>query len=312
MKKLLLGILLIFTSLYSSTIYAAGIAPEVDILVWHVSQEPTSTWANIAQTGGSHTFTLKAPNVDFNWDVGVKIGALYEASSGLWDSGLYWTYFKAKTTSNVANSLQLVFPEFFSGFISQNFFFGGSLDWRLLMNMFDYELGHKFNVGKSFALRPFIGIKGGTIYQTINCDWNAILYTATEKVKHNFFGIGPSFGIDTTWKFYKNFSLRGDFSAALLWGNWKISDTYSRPYVPFVVDPTTITTDMHHTQLGTLMLDYFLGLAWNATKKPGLSLQIGYEVQWWTNQLRMPTFQQLPVHGDLTLQGATCRIILDF
>lgn len=288
----------------------ANFTPEIDLFVWHASQEPTSTWASIVTASGDHTTKFQAANVDFNWDMGVKVGTRYAEQSNAWDSGVYWTYFKADTNSSVTNAAQLVFPEFFSGFISGNFFFGGNLNWRLIVNMLDLEIGKQLHIGENFAFRPTIGIKGGTINQAINCNWNALVYTATEKVTNNFFGLGPSFGINTQWRIYKNINLLADFSTALLWGNWQVTDQYIRPNVPGVVTATTITTNMHSAQLGTLMFDYFLGLTWQSKNKPNISLQIGYEMQWWANQARIVTFQQLPVHGDLTLQGGTCRIIL--
>lgn len=299
-------------SIQSFSIFAEGIAPFADLLVWNISQETSSTWASVTSSAGTHKVDIKAPNVDFNWNLGFRGGVFYEANSKFWDTKFAWTYFKATTNSNIALASQLLFPEFFSGFISDNFFFGGKLDWRFIMNMFDIEFGHKLMIGKSLTIRPSMGIKGGTIYQTVNCDWDALLYTSTEKVKHNFVGLGPSFGIDTEWHIFKELSLFGDFGTAILWGNWQIKDTYTRPFVPLIVSATTITTSMNSSMLGTLMFDYCLGLKWSSTTQPRISIQIGYEMQLWTNQLRIPTFQQLPVHGDLTLQGGTCRIVIDF
>jgi len=313
MKKVFIRCLIFVASMQPLLLFAEGIEPFADLLYWHASQETASSWASIT-SGSSNTVQFKAPNVDFNWNLGFRGGVTYEAEHNDWDSSLAWTYFQAKTNSNIKTTAQLVFPEFFSGFSSGNFFFGGGINWRLNMNMLDFDFGHKFAIGKSLIIRPAIGIKGGTINQTANCVWNAVLYNSTEQVKNNFMGIGPSFRLDSRWNVYKNFSLIGNFATALMWGNWKISDVYNRPNVPLVVNATTITTNMHNEQLGTMMFDYCLGLEWASSSKPGkpeIKLQIGYEMQFWSNQLRLPTFQQLPVHGDLTLQGATCRIIID-
>ena len=94
-----------------------------------------------------------------------------------------------------------------------------------------------------------------------------------------------------------------------MWGNWKVSDMYNRPGALLgIITPTTITTDLNDAKLGTLMFNYFLGLEWFYRGRSDLSLQLGYEMQFWPNQVRLTMFQQLPTHGDLTLQGATCRI----
>ncbi len=53
---------------------------------------------------------------------------------------------------------------------------------------------------------------------------------ATEHLKNDFWGVGPSFGIDSAWKIYttnnSNFNIFANFSGALLWGHWSFSDVY--------------------------------------------------------------------------------------
>lgn len=306
----LLKFIAILISFYTTQVLA-NITPVADLLIWHTSQETSSTWANVASGLGTQKIKFKAPNVQFNWDLGFRGGLIYNSQQYTWNTSLLYTYFQAKTTSNITNALQLVFPEFFSGFISQNFFFGGNLDWHLQMNMLDYDFGYKLKFGKNITIRPAIGLKGGTIYQTINTVWNALVYTADEQVKNNFTGLGPSFRLDTEWQALKNLSLFGNISTAFLWGNWKISDVYTRPFVSGVVTATTITTELNNAQLGSKVFGCNFGFELHTTGKPGIRVQVGYEMQLWINQLRMPTFQQLPVHGDLSLQGATCRVIID-
>lgn len=312
MKKLLLHILFIVIIVHPLKAAAAEISVFGDLLVWHASQETASTWANIISKPQSKTVDFDAANVDFNWDLGFRGGVIYKPEHVARELGFYWTYFPAKSTNNFNVGEQIVIPEFFSGFVSQNLFFGANINWQIIMNMFDLELGKKLNLGQGLIIRPTIGIKTGTINQTIKSEWDAIVYTATEDLKHNFFGIGPSFSIDSKWNLYKNISLIGDFAAAFMWGNWKVNDTYTRPEALFgIVTPTTITTSMSKMQLGTMMFDYFMGVEWTHRGKFDVILQIGYEMQLWSNQLRIPTFQQLPVHGDLTLQGGTCHIRID-
>lgn len=312
MKKILILILFALLSMHPLRASAEGLSVFGDLLVWHASQETSSTWANIVSRPQSNVVDFDATNVDFSWNSGFRGGFLYEPTRNSREIGIYWTYFPAKSSSNFNVGEQIVIPEFFSGFASGNLFFGANLDWKIMMNMFDLELGKKLNLGQGLIVRPAIGIKAGTINQTINCEWDAVVYKSNEKLKNNFFGVGPSFGVNTTWNLYKNISLIGDLTTALMWGNWKINDTYTRPEALFgVVTPTTITTSMNKMQLGTMMLDYFMGFEWIHQGKFNVIFKVGYEMQIWSNQLRIPTFQQLPVHGDLTLQGGTCHIRID-
>lgn len=310
MKKLHIKILFLLASIFSTCANAVEFSAFADLLVWHASQQTCSTWANIVSKPANNTVDFDATNVNFGWNPGFRGGLAYLDQSTILDSSLYWTHYSANTSNSHAIAEQLLLPEFFSGFLSGNYFFGGTIDWKLLMNMLDLEVGRKFSIGKSVSIRPKIGIKGGTIKQTANCAWKADIYTATEQVIHNFTGVGPTFGIDSNWNIFRSFNLIGNFATTFMYGNWKLNDVYIRPRAGLIT-PTTITTSLNQTQLGTLMFDYFMGLEWKFNGKANVSLQVGYEMQYWANQLRLPTFQQLPVHGDLTLQGGTCHIRIE-
>ena len=40
-----------------------------------------------------------------------------------------------------------------------------------MFNIFDWELGRNFWVSKALSLRPFLGLKGGWIHQSIHTKW---------------------------------------------------------------------------------------------------------------------------------------------
>jgi hypothetical protein len=203
-------------------------------------------------------------------------------------------------------------PEFFSGYLSGEYFTSANADWQIVMNTFDLETSHKFIIGRA-VISPTMGIRGATIDQKINIQYNASLSTAQETLKNNFYGAGPSFGVNGALSLPYNVSFIGDISTALLWGNWNIKDTYSGPSA-FLGAPTTITTSLNNSELGTLMFNYFLGLEWShqLTASSSVAVRLGYEMQYWANQLRLVLFEQLPTHGDLTVQGLTCGIHFHF
>lgn len=306
--------LLLLSSLNPFSAFAGQITLFEDLLYWHASQQSTSPWAYV-QTPAPPAATYTEPNVYFGWNTGVKVGIEYEQPN-LVDAKLYWTYFSTKTNEGIiAAPNEFIIPEFFNGFTTQNLFNRAQLEWTIIFNMIDAELGHTFDPVDTLSIRPFIGVKGGTINQSIHSTWqeqlfNITLYSATENLKNNFYGVGPSFGIDTTWHLNKNFSIRGDLSTALLWGHWDIQDTYFRP-ATLLMSETTIHSATNNSMLGALMARYFLGFEWIFQAKVLVTLKAGYEMQFWSNQLRLPVFQALPIHGDLTLQGATCGIAID-
>lgn len=311
-RKLKNKALVLATSVLSFTLHAAEVSSFVDLLVWDASEETESIWSTITTTPSPGT-TISAPQyANFNWKPGLRLGFLFHPHSCFWDSKIYWTYFSTEKGYNYPSGSDIVNTQFFSGFLSATPFLGADFNWRLAMNMLDYTASHAFKLTEGLTFRPSIGLKGGTIRQNIHAEWNAIVYGATEKVKNNFAGVGPTLGLDLRWELFENFVLVGDLSTAWTWGNWKGKDLYIRPGALLgLITPTTITTYMNNSKLGTMVFNYFMGLEWIYAGKSNLTFKLGYEMQLWTNQLRAISFQQLPLHGDLTLQGATCRIHID-
>ncbi len=305
MKKLHSFIISILFALHAPSAFSFQATPFIELLVMQASQETASTWATVVATD---EFSEK--NNDFGWDAGFRGGFTFETESFA-DIKLYWTHFSTDSDAKIPIAGHLVIPEFFSGFLSGDIFFGAKQNWDIEMNMVDLEMSHQFNIAKNISLRPMIGIKGGTINQNIDTQWQAVLYNATEKVESNYWGIGPNFGISGMWNITETLNFMSSLAAAFMWGEWDVKDVYKRPSVPGLVDPTTITTKMSGSELGTLALNYFVGLNWSPKALPRVNVGIGYELQYWANQVRLPTFEQLPTHGDLTLQGATCRFSLD-
>lgn len=298
----------------ANTSDAKGFSVFGQLLYWNVSEQTDSVWANDIGFPATNHVTYSTPNVRFNYSAGFRGGIAY-AFPQFWNVKLYWTHLPtSKTVNYVAGENHVLTPEFFSGFLSSDNFSSARMNWQIAMNTIDLAISHAFNVTQSLTISPSVGLKEATINQTINTDLNASLFsipifTATEVVKNNFSGIGPSLGVNGQWNFYKDFSVVGDFSTAFMWGRWKIDDTYTRPSALYgLIQPATINTNTNDSKLGTAVFQYFLGLQWVYQASYQVKFLLGYEMQYWPSQLRAPTFQLLPLHGDMTLQGATCGI----
>ncbi len=304
------GYTICLLSILPQIVAAGTVQPFVDLLAWQAS-ESNSAWVTTISAPPGQTNVRDSLNT-YPTRAGVKAGLSYLSDNQFWDSTLYWTYFATQNTQNIPVGSGLVSSLFFSGsfFISGDLFAGASSNWQLAMNMLDLEISRHFKVANTLTLSPKIGLKGGSINQEIKATWNAILYQSTEKVISDFTGLGPTLGLNAKWNFYPNFNLVGDVSMALLYGKWDMKDTYKRPATLFTTQ-TTIATTLNQAQLGSLMMDYFLGFEWTHHGTSTITAQLGYEVQYWSNQLRLIAVQQLPAQGDLTLQGATCGIAID-
>ena len=299
-----------------------------DAFAWYTSEEASAVWANIINFNFiNNTSSFTAQDLTFNWDFGFRVGAGHNLEYDGWDTQLYWTWFRTETeqsqhvpTSDSVLVIAEIMPEFFAGDLSSNSAQSAKIRWSIRFNMFDWELGRSYWISKGLLLRPFIGLKGGWIHQSIHVQYGNLIIanahtnnSARENAKNNFWGLGPVGGLNTKWKL-RNFcthfpSLFGDFSVATMWGNWTCNDVYNDTTGKEVLVNTKKLT------LGALMLRGFAGFGWDVDFDRGRShfaTRLGYEMQLWVNQLRLSTAQLVPLHGDLTLQGITLNCRFDF
>ncbi len=302
-----------------------------DTFVWYASEETSAVWADIIKIG-ENTSSFTPKDLTFNWDFGFRLGAGRNLEYDGWDTQLYWTWFRTESHQRVHVFPEFIpiddsvlvtaqiKPEFFAASLSGNTAQTAHIRWALLLNMFDWELGRSYWISKGVLLRPFIGLKGGWIDQSIHLRYNKLIIanaptadSGREHAKNNFWGIGPMGGLNTQWKL-RNFgthfpSLFGDFSVATLWGTWICNDVYK--------DTTGRKIPVHtrNSTLGALMFRGFMGIGWDVDfnkDRTHFATRLGYEMQLWVNQLRLSTSQLIRLHGDLTLQGVTLNCRFDF
>ena len=212
-----------------STAVAQNVTPFCDMLYWHASEETSAVWSSVTTLS-----SFSAETMQFDWSPGFRVGFACRPDADSWDVKLYWTYFRTSQEA-AAGGVALVIPEFFSAFVggSDCLFNAASLDWTLNYNTIDLEVGRKFAVGESAWIRPSMGLKAAVIRQDMQMDLASYLLgiTAHENVTHDFWGLGPSFGIDGAWNLPKcnKLSLVGSFSGDLLFGQWNVKDAYAEP-----------------------------------------------------------------------------------
>lgn len=299
---------------------ASQITFSADFLAWFASEEASAIWADVI-TVGSNTSAWNAKSFDFSWDYGLRLGASYGFNYDGWDTAIYWTWFQTDATHKIPSMADAaISPEFFAAFLNGTPPQSMKAHWRLLFNMFDLELGRAYFVSDHLSFRPFVGVKGGWISQSVFSHYNNLIISsvpsaesAREHVENNFWGAGPLGGVNTKWQVRQigphSLDLFGDFSMATLWGSWRCSDVYETS-----ID-TTSSVNTKNSTLGALMFRGLMGLEWSVYFCKSESLftaRLGYEMQTWLNQLRIATFQLQRLHGDLTLQGVSFNCRFDF
>lgn len=303
-----------------------------DVFLWCAKESGAENWAQAFNTASNGDLAIDIGEVSFDWDLGFRVGVGYGMEHDQWDTRLYYTGFWTAGS----DSLTTESGEIASGFVG-NFYvdnaagarFGPSyrkarIEWSIDFNIFDWDLGRSFWVSSAISMRPFIGIKGGWIHQSIDTRWEDPVPTqnipdpnafgvARENLKNNFWGIGPNVGLSTQWKFYSFGSnvlcILGDLSVALLYGHWTFEDVYKNEV------PDRVALDISHINSGATAIRTFLGLEWGSDWNKcqyRISAYLGYEAQFWLDQLQFLSLSTGRLSNPLTLQGGTFGVRFEF
>lgn len=299
-----------------------------DLLVWCAKESGSDNWAQVIVAHGA-AIKCDVRDVRFDWDAGFRVGLGYGMRHDQWDTQLYYTRFHTQGDDHVSSSPGSVFSAFLGNFYIDNQNGAGisgiayqkaSMRWTIHFDMLDWELGRNFRVSKALALRPFIALKGGWIHQSIHTKWQhpnrsgaEFFNTGKENLKNNFSGIGPCAGLNTKWALVvrenQSFSLLGDLSGAVMWGHWKLKDVYKNDIQQEVV------VKLSHINSAASMLRTFLGFGWDTNfrqNRSHFSAKLGYEMQFWLDQLQLYLFDAGRLNDVLTLQGGTLEFRFDF
>lgn len=310
------------------SIHSSGFNIFAAFLYWTAREAGADVWAEaIVSTPSSISDDLQ--QVDFGWGPGFRVGLGYSMLCNPWDMKIYYTRFHTRGKDRASRGPGTVHSTFLGNFyvnnpvgagISGPSYESSSIDWQIDFNIFDWELGGSLLIGESLILRPFIGMKGGWIDQFIHSKWYnpnlpaiQFFHVGIEDIKNDFWGIGPSFGIDTKWILYscqkQFFSLFSDFSGALMYGHWSLKDKFSNDL------NQQVNIDLQDINSGATMIRAFMGFEWDVDvgrRGSRFTTKLGYEVQFWLNQLQFYSFTGGRLNNQLTLQGGTLEFCFDF
>lgn len=297
-----------------------------DLLVFCAQESGSDNWAEVINATGSTT-VCDIKDVRFGWNVGFRVGLGYGMCHDEWDTQLYYTRFSTQGNDHISSNPGSIFSPFLGNFYVDNPGGAGisgiayqraSILWKVRFNMFDWELGRSFWVSHALSLRPFIGLKGGWIHQLIHTKWQnphlsgaEFFHTGKEDLKNNFWGLGPCGGLKTKWNLvvYQNhsFSLLGDLSGAIMWGHWTFGDQFTNDI------QQEVSVKLSNLNSGATMLRTFMGFGWDASFcQFHFSTKLGYEMQFWLDQLQFYSFDTGRLSNELTLQGGTLEFCVDF
>lgn len=294
-----------------------------DLLVWKLREGGAENWAQIITPAGRNR-TAEYFGVPFKWKGGLRVGVGSHLDYDCWSTLFTYTYYQSTGLQSLSVGNGGIFSPFVGNFFFNNTdganfgpnYFNANIKWKFLFNVFDLELGKPVLIEESIRLRPYIGIKSGFINQKIYTNWNnptnAVNFSAaTENLKNDFWGIGPSIGLDTSWSLYQSSCNSVNFIAnaagAIFFGRWSFSDVYQNN------SPATITVFTNKVYGAATMARGFLGLEWcTAFYGSDLKLRLGYEAQIWFDQIQFYSLNIGRLDNLLSLQGGVIGIGFNF
>lgn len=288
-----------------------------DTLYWYTSE--TVDWA-IAQRVDQNDQTLTYKTMTFDWDPGFRVGAGYNMVHDGWDTTFYYTWFYTYQRDTFRRETDSITSAFLGSRIALlGNYQSAKIGFKIRLDMFDWEVGRRFLVSKGLSLRPFVGLKGGWIKQTIHSIWEKapdvfdFALVSRDNLENKFQGVGPKGGVHGKWILGSvdrhQFSLFGDVAGALMWGHWIIKDRLSDNL------RTTVSIKIKNRNFGALMFQSLMGLQWDVAFSDcqyHLSTKLGYEIQDWFNQYQVYDNPTGTHNNDLIFQGVTLDLRLDF
>lgn len=292
----------------------------IDLLYWQVRESGADNWGQLATESGSKTI-YKVLDAPFDWNTGVRIGIGREFNQDSYDVTLAYTHYQT-TASNQASGT--VISSFDGNYFANNTN-GAALDlpytsanirYQFFFNTVDLNLGCHYKVDKILRFHPYIGLKAASIKQNIYSNWmNPIpatdFTTATEDLKNNFTGLGPTIGVDSNWVMYAGTSqtvdLVGNLVGGLLAGHTTLSDVYANN------KPVTITVHNDSVNGVSPMLGGLLAVQWGSKYATSdISIRLGYEAQIWFNQVQFYSLNMGKIIRPVSLQGGNVEFRFNF
>lgn len=288
-----------------------------EALFWQSNVSGLSYGTDSSSTTSIQDGHVKSLHFDYDW--GYRLGIGYKLPHDQWDLFANYTYLYGKAHGH---SQGILFPTWATNFddISPFYASHASAHWTMHLNMGDVELGRNCLASRWLALRPFIGLRGGTINQRYTVKYQggtvADLDTDQLNLDTDFWGVGLRMGLNTLWGLGKGMSIYGNGSTSLLSGHFNVREKEKLLQQELVkmnleASPTNVVVEA----------DLALGLQWDymfSKDRYHVGLKLGWEFDIYFDQNQLFNFVSnssgslVPRNDDLTFQGLTIGFRFDF
>lgn len=224
---------------------------------------------------------------DFDWNLGFNIGAGYRFVNSNCGFAVDWMHYNNDSGNDSEDNFQ---------------------NWKLDYNVVDLVYLCDYGYSTCFNVMPFAGLKYARIDQKIDyhliSSEDEVLAISDGRVKEDFSGIGPVFGVEADWRLGCGFSFYGNIAGSVLFGRFHVHSNNTDEFET----GTNIDHLVKHTQASQFVLDLGFGVRWETCFccDKILVLQLGVE------EHRFFNHNQFCGYGDLSLDGVSFGVGIEF
>lgn len=307
-------------------VYASG-----SFTYWQAIQENMELGVVVTTpTAPAVTTSGDVVNPSFGYKPGFKVALGMNFDHDNWDSMIQYTWFRGKHATTTTMD-RVGFPStslhnlWMSPTGAANDFTSGSGNWKLHMDLVDWELARSYYVGTKLTFRPFFAARAAWIRQNIDVDYSSEVDTGRnvdiDKRSHSW-AVGPRAGLYSDWMIGDGFRLYGNGAGDILFTQYKkLKSTQAITTAAGVPVSTLVVTQ---TKLNCLRthLDLELGLGWGSyfdCNNWHVDLSAGYVFQVFFDQNMFRHFNDdvhimnsMSPNGNLYMHGLTATARFDF
>lgn len=246
------------------------------------------------------SYDVKAVDPTYNWGFGLMIGYVFPNSGN--DARLAWTHLNTSDSSNIditgynniTTTVQLIAPLWSTGGTSGTAFdseydqASGNVDYKY--DAIDLDAGQFVNFGTRLQVRLFGGLRYAHLKKELSSyiddSTNVDIQYLNQYSESTYDGIGPRFGVDTSYHLGHCFGFVGHIAAAMLVGTVKTDTTITTPETTVsgstVVFASNNVTTLNADDVTRVVpgVDAKIGLDWSYPfgNDSVFSAELGYQV----------------------------------
>lgn len=213
----------------------------------------------------------RVQSLNYEMQPGVRATLAYRSPGLDWDIGITYTYFRSTDAfGTAAGANGLLYPTLTRAGLTNEAQIA-TAKARLTLNLYDIEIGRRWEASETLRLRMITGVRIMTSRQTLEANYDGRdADSAFAQARSNFDGAGPMAGVETWW------SLAGGLGVYAKAMGGIVTGTMRSPFYETNNGGATVYADMiDRYSLTVPFATVGLGLSYEYR---GVSVRIGYEV----------------------------------